>query len=120
MKILIVDDNETVRRGVLNLLAPIAQWEVCGEARNGEEAIQKAIDLEPDLVLMDMSMPGLSGLDAARAIRERLPATRILIMSQHDPNLLSARAREAGAMACIDKSRLNSDLFPAIERVDET
>lgn len=115
MRILIADDSEVVRRGVRNILAPTS-WEICGEARDGPDAIQKATELLPDLVLLDISMPGLSGLDVARLLREKLPATTILIMSQHDPAVLLPRALEAGAHACIDKSRLALDLVPAIER----
>ncbi len=116
MRILIADDSEVVRRGVRNILAPTS-WEICGEAIDGPDAIQKATQLLPDLVLLDISMPGLSGLDVARLLREKVPATRILVMSQHDPSVLLPRALEAGAHACIDKSRLAVDLVPAIERI---
>jgi DNA-binding NarL/FixJ family response regulator len=118
LRILIADDSEPVRRGIVNLLAPTAHWEVCGEAKDGAEAIQMATNLLPDLVLLDMSMPGVSGLDAARAIRQKLPTVKILIMSQHDPAVLATRAREAGAQECIDKSRLSTDLVPAIKHVE--
>ncbi len=116
MRILIADDSEVVRRGVRNILAPTS-WEVCGEAIDGADAIQKATELLPDLVLLDISMPGLSGLDVARLLREKVPATSILVMSQHDPSVLLPRAMEAGAQACIDKSRLALDLLPAIESI---
>ena len=116
MRILIADDSEVVRRGVRNILAPTS-WEICGEAIDGPDAIQKATQLLPDLVLLDISMPGLSGLDVARLLREKVPATSILVMSQHDPSVLLPRALEAGAHACIDKSRLALDLVPAIERI---
>ena len=114
MRILIADDNEWVRRGVVNILAPISQWEVCGEAKDGAETIQRAAELVPDLVLLDVSMPGLNGLDAARLLREKVPAAKILIMSQHDPVLLLPRAIEAGAHACVDKSHLSTELLPTI------
>jgi DNA-binding NarL/FixJ family response regulator len=116
MRILIADDSEVVRRGVRNILTSTS-WEVCGEAIDGPDAIQKATELLPDLVLLDISMPGLSGLDVARLLREKVPATSILVMSQHDPSVLLPRALEAGAQACIDKSRLALDLVPAIERI---
>ena len=117
--ILIADDSEVVRRGVRNILTSTS-WEVCGEAIDGPDAIQKATELLPDLVLLDISMPGLSGLDVARLLREKVPATCILVMSQHDPSVLLPRALEAGAHACIDKSRLALDLVPAIERIQAT
>ena len=120
MKVLIADDNEWVRRGVLNILAPMTDWEVCGEARDGAEAIQSAADLLPDLVLLDVSMPGLSGLDVARLLHDKSPAVKILMMSQHDPAVLLPRAIEAGAHGCVDKSRLSTELLPAIASVMKT
>jgi DNA-binding NarL/FixJ family response regulator len=117
MRILIADDNEYVRRGVKAILSSAADCEVCGEAIDGTEAIQRVLELLPDLILLDISMPGLSGLDVARAVREKAPATRIVIMSQHDPAVLLPRAMQAGAHACVDKSRLAMDLLPTIERM---
>ena len=114
MRILVADDNEWVRRGVLNILAPMSHWEVCGEAKDGAETIERAAELAPDLILLDVSMPGLNGLDVARLLREKVPATKILIMSQHDPVLLLPRAIEAGAHACVDKSHLSTELLPTI------
>jgi two-component system, NarL family, response regulator NreC len=120
MRILIADDNEWVRRGIKSILAPRTQWEVCGEATDGSEAIKKAAQLLPDLILLDVSMPGLSGLEAARLLREKVPAAKILIMSQHDPVLLLPRAIEAGAHACVDKSHLSTELLPTIASVMDT
>ncbi len=114
MRILIADDNEWVRRGVMNILASMSHWEVCGEAQDGAETIERAAELAPDLVLLDVSMPGLNGLDVARLLREIVPTAKILIMSQHDPVLLLPRAIEAGAHACVDKSHLSTELLPAI------
>lgn len=117
MRILLADDNEWVRRGVKSILAPVADWEVCGEAKSGEEALQIAAEVLPDLVLLDVSMPGLNGLEAARLLREQVPTAKILIMSQHDPAMLLSRALEAGAHACVDKSLLSAKLVPTIESV---
>jgi DNA-binding NarL/FixJ family response regulator len=117
MRILIADDNEWVRRGVVNILAPMSHWEVCGEAKDGAETIQKAAELVPDLILLDVSMPGLNGLDVARLLRTNAPAAKILIMSQHDPVILLPRAIEAGAHACVDKSHLSTELLPTIANV---
>jgi DNA-binding NarL/FixJ family response regulator len=114
MRILIADDNEWVRRGVMNILASMSQWEVCGEAKDGAETIQRAAELVPDLILLDVSMPGLNGLDVARLLREKVPAAKILIMSQHDPLILLPRAIEAGAHACVDKGHLSTELLPTI------
>jgi DNA-binding NarL/FixJ family response regulator len=117
MRILIADDSESVRRGVRNILAMSTSWEICGEAEDGSEAIQRATDLRPEVILLDVSMPGMSGLQVARILRERVPTVKIVVMSQHDPALLLPRALEAGAQACIDKSRLAIDLVPTIERI---
>ena len=72
MRILMVDDNEQIRRGVMDILASKKNWNVCGEARDGTEAIWKARELLPDLILLDISMPGLNGLEAARLLRQEI------------------------------------------------
>ena len=120
MRILIADDNDMVRRGVIGILSSVTDWEICGEAGDGSEALRKARELLPDLILLDISMPGQSGLEAARLIRQELPKAKILIMSQHDPIQLLPRVLEAGAHACVDKSRLSKDLLASIKRVAGT
>jgi DNA-binding NarL/FixJ family response regulator len=120
MRILIVDDNERVRRGVRAILTSDANWEVCGEAVDGADALGKARELLPDLILLDVSMPGPSGLETARLLRQELPKAKVMIMSQHDPKQLLPRAIEAGAYACVDKGRLDSDLLTTIQNIEET
>lgn len=117
MRILIVDDNERIRRGVMDILASKKNWNVCGEARDGMEAIRKARELLPDLILLDISMPGLNGLEAARLLRQEIAHTKILLMSQYDPIPLLPGAIQAGANGCVDKSRLGTDLLSSIERI---
>jgi DNA-binding NarL/FixJ family response regulator len=117
MRILIVDDNERIRRGVFNILASKKNWNVCGEARDGMEAIRKARELLPDLILLDISMPGLNGLEAARLLRQEIADTKILLISQYDPIPLLPGAIQAGANGCVDKSRLGTDLLSCIERI---
>ncbi|MGA2389505.1 MAG: response regulator transcription factor [Candidatus Sulfotelmatobacter sp.] len=117
IRILVVDDNEYVRRGVLNILASNKNLEVCGVAQDGQEAIQKARELAPDLVLLDISMPGMDGLEAARILRSEIPSARILIMSQHDPIQILQRVLDAGVQGCVDKGRLATDLLPCIENI---
>jgi DNA-binding NarL/FixJ family response regulator len=117
MRILIVDDNERIRRGVLAILASKKNWNVCGEARDGMEAIRKARELLPDLILLDISMPGLNGLEAARLLRQEITHTKILLMSQYDPIPLLPGAIQAGANGCVDKNRLGTDLLSCIERI---
>ncbi|MFY9948753.1 MAG: response regulator transcription factor [Candidatus Sulfotelmatobacter sp.] len=117
MRILVVDDNVLVRRGVIEILASRKNWEVCAEAQDGEEAIQKAQEFRPDVILLDISMPGMNGLEVARAIRHKFADAKILIMSQHDPASLLPSAIQAGANGCVDKSRLATDLLSSIESV---
>jgi DNA-binding NarL/FixJ family response regulator len=118
MRILIVDDNELVRRGLKALISSEKSWEVCGEARDGVEGIQKARELRPDLVLLDVSMPDMNGLEVARCLRQDLGNTKILIMSQNDPMQLSSLAIAAGADGCVDKGQLSTDLFAAIKNIE--
>jgi two-component system response regulator NreC len=120
MRILIADDNDMVRRGVVRILASVTNSEVCGEARDGSEALRKARELLPDLILLDISMPGINGLEVARLLRQEVPETKILVISQHDPIQLLPRAIEAGAHACVDKSRLGSDLVATMESLRRT
>jgi DNA-binding NarL/FixJ family response regulator len=117
MRILIADDNERVRRGVMGMISSEADWSVCGEAVDGADALRKAQELLPDLILLDINMPGMCGLEASRLLQEKVPKARIVIMSQHDPIQLLQRAREAGAHGCVDKSDLASELSPTIKRV---
>lgn len=117
MRILIADDNEQVRRCISGMISSETNWKVCGEAKDGAEAIQKARELQPDLILLDVSMPRLAGLEAARLLRQELPKVKIIIVSQHDPIKLLPRAVEAGAHACVDKSRLSTDLLASIKSV---
>lgn len=117
MRILVVDDNELVRHGVINILASRATWEVCGEAQDGKEALQKARKLQPDVILLDISMPGLNGLEVARVIRREVADAKILIMSQQDAASLLPGAIQAGANGCVDKSRLGTELLSSIESI---
>jgi two-component system, NarL family, nitrate/nitrite response regulator NarL len=115
MRILIVDDSEPVRRGVAGMLSSDSSWQVCGEASNSVEALEKARGLRPDLVLLDISMPGTNGLETARLLRQENPAIKILIMSHHDAAQLLPSALEAGADGCVDKAQIATDLPDAIK-----
>ena len=94
--ILIVDDHAGVRNSIRSIMDSRKEWKVCGEACNGVEAVEKATALKPDLVLMDISMPRLGGLEATRIIRREIPATQILVISQNEPTISSRQAIEAG------------------------
>ena len=117
MRILVADDNQLVRRGIVSLLSLAKDYEVCGEACDAGETLQKADALRPDLVLLDVSMPGTNGLETARLLRLRVPETKILIMSQYDPRHLLPRSLEAGAQGCVDKASIAADLLPAIHKI---
>ena len=97
-RILIVDDHEIVRSGLRRLVERQSGWEVCGEAVNGKEAIDKALALNPDLVLMDISMPVMNGIEATRQIRRLSPVTKIVIVSLRDDESITAEAKNAGAV----------------------
>jgi DNA-binding NarL/FixJ family response regulator len=115
MRILIADDHHLVRRGVGDLLSKEDGWEICGEATGAAQAFQKATELTPDLILLDISMPDGSGFDAARRIRQEIPRVKILMMSHHDATQFEKSAIESGADGCIDKARLALDLVPMIK-----
>jgi DNA-binding NarL/FixJ family response regulator len=118
MRILIADDHELVRRGLRSLLASRTGWNVCGEAKDGLEAVEKAKQLHPDVVLLDITMPELNGLDAARIIRKDDPNMEIVILSQHDPREMTAPALQAGAREYISKSDVASGLLVALEAIE--
>lgn len=117
LRILIVDDQPYVRRAVRSLLESKCEWEVCGEASDGREAIEKTEELHPDVVIMDMSMPGLNGLEATRFIHQRFPASEVVILTLHDFPGLSRMAQEAGAKGCVLKGNSNDLLIPAVQSV---
>ena len=115
LRILIADDHEIVRRGVRTILSSHRGWEVCAEAATGREAVAKAEQHKPDIVVMDISMPELNGLEAARKIRKMLPNTEVVILSFHFSDQLVRDIVDAGAHAYILKSDADRDLVAAIE-----
>jgi len=119
LRILIADDHEAVRLGVRSLLSSNSAYVLCGEATTGLEAAEKARELHPDVILMDISMPDMDGLEATRVIRRELPRTHIYLVSQNDPTLMQKQALRAGAQGFIPKSRLSEDLFGTLERLAE-
>jgi DNA-binding NarL/FixJ family response regulator len=120
VRILIADDNEMIRRAVRGLLSSETTWQICGEAIDGAGTLLKARELLPDLILLDISMPGKNGLEVARLLRQEVPEAKIVVISQHDAMQLLPRVLEAGAHACVDKGRLSMNLIVTIKSIAET
>ncbi len=115
LRMLVVDDDERMRRGLKELLELQPGWQVVGEAANGREAFEKAAQLNPDVVTLDISMPELDGISAALLIRQAAPKTEMLVLSQHDVPEMVSRAFDAGIRAYVVKSHAGRDLVPAVQ-----
>jgi len=115
LKILVADDHELMRRGVRSLLEAESGWKVVGEASNGQELLKKAQDLKPDIVVLDIGMPLLNGLEASRRLKKALPEVKILILSMHDSEQMARAVLEAGARGYVTKADTARDLVLAIE-----
>jgi len=115
LRIMIADDHDLMRRGIRTLLESHAGWEVCGEAKTGREAVEKADDLKPDIIILDISMPDLNGVEAARRIRKTYVNTEILILSMHYSDQLIREIVDAGVRGYIVKSDSDRDLLIAVE-----
>jgi DNA-binding NarL/FixJ family response regulator len=115
VKILVADDHDIVRRGLKQLLTAHPGWEVCAEAKTGREAVALAQEHKPQVAVLDVSMPELNGLDAARRIRKLLPATEVVILTLHFSEQLVREIVEAGARAYIMKADAEKDLIAAVE-----
>lgn len=116
-RILIADDQENIRRRVRSTLESRKDFQVCAEATNGREAIEKTQELKPDLVILDITMPELNGLDAARKIREVSPDTAILILSVHKSKQLMEEAKKIGVRGYVTKGDAGQNLIIAAEAV---
>jgi len=114
-KILIVDDHEVVRQGIRTILRARPQWEVVGEAVNGKDAIEKAKTLDPDVIIMDITMPEMSGIEATREISKLKLRPAILVFTMHESKNLAATVQEAGARGFVLKSHAARDLLDALE-----
>jgi DNA-binding NarL/FixJ family response regulator len=115
VRILVADDHEIVRRGLVFLLRSRVGWEVCGEAQDGREAVLKAKALKPDIVIMDIGMPNLNGLEASRRVLRNNPESKILILTIEDGDELLRAVIEAGARGIVFKSDASRDLLKAVE-----
>jgi DNA-binding NarL/FixJ family response regulator len=115
LRILVADDHDVVRRGIKSLIESRPGWQVCDEARSGREAVAKAEERKPDIVVLDIAIPELNGLEAARRIREMSPDSEILILSVHYSDQLIREILDAGVRGFVVKSDSAQDLIIALE-----
>jgi two-component system, NarL family, response regulator NreC len=114
IRILLADDHTLVREGLRKILEAQPGWEVIGEAADGREAVREALERKPDLVILDLAMPQLSGVDAISQIVRRLPSTRVLVLSMHADEVYVTRAIKAGAHGYLLKDSAGTDLLRAV------
>lgn len=117
LSILIADDHEVIRRALRSLLLSRPDWTVCGEAVDGSEAVQMTRRHRPDVVLMDISMPEMNGVEATRIIRDEFPQTAVVIISQNDPDVTRRQSKDVGAAGYVAKADLSRNLLGAIDRI---
>jgi DNA-binding NarL/FixJ family response regulator len=116
-RVLIVDDHAVIRRGVQGILSTYPEWDLCGEADNGQDAIRLAGELTPEVIIMDVSMPGMNGLEATRIIHDLLPETKVLLLTLHSSSEFVRSAFLAGARGYVLKSDAENELVRALNVV---
>ena len=119
IRVLVVDDHALVREGIRSLLALTANIEIVGEAADGRQALEKVRQLMPEIVLMDLAMPVMGGLEATRRIRKEYPGTKVLALTQYDDSEYVVPIIEAGARGFVTKMSSSIELAAAIEAVHE-
>ena len=117
LRILVVDDHDVVRQGVRLILRRNPEWQICGEAENGIEAVEKARQLNPDLIILDISMPGKDGLEVATELHAGGFACKVLVLTMHESKELAAAVRRVGAKGYVIKSHAARDLMNAIQAI---
>jgi DNA-binding NarL/FixJ family response regulator len=117
VRILIADDHDVVREGVRAILRKRADWEICGEAANGQEAVERVETLKPDIVILDITMPKMSGLDVARNVARSTPRSRVLMFTMHDSITVEQAVRSSGAHGLVLKLNAARDLVRAVDTV---
>jgi DNA-binding NarL/FixJ family response regulator len=116
-RVLVVDDHAVLRRGIQSIVRAWPGWEIAGECGSGEDAVRLALVLKPDIILMDISMPGIGGLEATRIICQQNPEARILLLTLHDSIEWVRSAFQAGARGYLLKSETEAELMRALETV---
>ena len=117
VRILIVDDHEIVRQGIRSILQARPQWEICGEGADGYEAVNLAKELQPDIIILDVTMPVMGGLAAASQILQANRDARVLIFTMHESMTLSKLVQKSGAQGLVVKSQASKNLIHALEKV---
>lgn len=120
LRVLVVDDNDSVRRSICQLLESQADIEIACQAVDGADAIRKAREHLPDVVLLDITMPNMNGLEAAHVLRREFPSMHIVIVSQHDSRGFQWAALAAGVSGYVVKSKAADDLIPELQKIQRT
>jgi DNA-binding NarL/FixJ family response regulator len=119
VRLLVADDHTLVREGLRKILESHEGWRVVGEAADGREAVRLALELKPDVVVLDLAMPGLTGVEATQQITRQLPSTRVLVVTMHADEVYVTRALKAGAHGYLLKDSAGSELFRAVAALVE-
>lgn len=116
-RVLIVDDHAFIRRGVQSILQSIPDWDVCGEAGDGADAVRLADELSPDVILMDVTMPGMNGIEATHAIRKKHPHVNVVLLTLHESPEILRNGFRAGARGYLLKADAEQELLKALRIV---
>jgi two-component system, NarL family, response regulator NreC len=116
-RVLIVDDHAFIRRGVQTILQPYPEWEFCGEASNGSDAVRLVEELRPSVVLMDVTMPGMNGIEATRIIRKSHPEVKVILLTLHESSEVLRTGFRAGASGYLLKADAEEELMKALRVV---
>jgi len=119
LRVLVVDDHAVVRRVICALLSQESSLEVICQAATGEDAVKKAKELRPDLIILDIGLPGISGIDAARQIRQVSPTSKIIFLSQHDSIQMAREASKVGGRGYVSKIDASTELLTAVRSLEE-
>ena len=117
LRILVADDHDVVRQGLRSLLESRTGWEVCGEASNGREAVEMSVRLKPEIVIMDIAMPTMTGLEATRQVLKASPKTQVIVLTMHESEELLREVLDAGARGYVLKTDKGRELISAVDAV---